>query len=102
MVPVAPSKMVRRVSRCSSKRGTSSSRCSRAFSICWVGEVSTIQYLISINCISHLFGGVSWLHSMGWQGHLLGYYRQLFLHFWQTCFGKCLLGFAWGVIAGSE
>jgi hypothetical protein len=40
-----------RVLQCPSKRGMSSLCCPRAFSVCWVGEVST-QYLISIKCVS--------------------------------------------------
>jgi len=50
MVPVAPSRMVWRVLRCPSKRGISNMCCSRAFSACWIGEVST-QYLILIKYI---------------------------------------------------
>jgi len=46
---------VRRFLRCPSKRGINSFCCSRAFSACWVKEVSA-QYLISIRCISRLFG----------------------------------------------
>jgi hypothetical protein len=34
--------------------------------------------------------------------HLLVYSGQLFLHYWQTWFDTCLLGFVWGVVAGSE
>jgi len=53
MVPVAPSRMLWSVLRCPSKQGISSLCCSRAFSACWVGEVST-QYLFRLN-ISRLF-----------------------------------------------
>ena len=37
-----------------------------------------------------------------WQCHLLGHHGQLFLHYWRTWFDTCLLGFVWGVVAGSE
>ena len=54
----APCRMVLRVLRCPNKRNTSSLCCFRAFSACWVGEVST-QCLISIKCMSRLFGFMS-------------------------------------------
>jgi len=34
--------------------------------------------------------------------HLLGEYGQLSLHYWQLLFDTGLLGFVWGVVAGSE
>jgi len=56
------------------------------------------QYLISVRCISRFFGYLSLgfiAKGMDWQGHLLSYYEQLFLHYWQTlfdAFGAWLLG----------
>jgi hypothetical protein len=48
----------------------------------------SIQYLISIKCISRLFICMMSLGfiavGIDWQRHLLGYYGQLFLHYWQT------------------
>ena len=72
VLPVVSRRMVRRVIRCPSKRGTNSLCCSCAssvcwslyfpcaFSACWIGDVST-QYLISIRCISD----VPWYDSQG-------------------------------------
>ena len=61
------------------------------------------QCLMSIKCISRLFGCVSLGFiarkggTMDWQRHLLGYHGQLFLSFWQFWFDMCLLVFfgAW-------
>jgi hypothetical protein len=101
-VPVASSRMVWRVLRCPSKRGISSLCCSCAFSACWVGEVSA-QYLISIRCLLFCCMSLSLVaRGMDWQGIRYGYHRQPLLHYWQTQFGTCLLGFFWGVAAGSE
>jgi len=43
---------------CCKWRGISSLCCSRVFSACWIGEVSS-QYLILIKCISRSFGSMS-------------------------------------------
>jgi len=101
MVLAAPSRMVRRVLQCPSKWGISSSCCSCAFSACW-GSVNTILIFDQAQLSACMpLGFIS--RGMDWHRHLLGYHGQLFLHYcWQTYIDRCLLGFLWGMVAGSE
>jgi len=71
--------------RCTSKRCISNLCCSRAFSACWVGEVSTVLNIDKMYT-AFVWLYVSWFPSQGmdWQRNLLGYFGQLFLHYWQT------------------
>jgi hypothetical protein len=72
--------------RCPSRQGNSSLGCFYAFSACWVAhEVLTIlifdQMYVAFGCVlvSQPGEGV-WIGSAI---YLLGYYGQLFLHYWQ-------------------
>ena len=57
-----------------------------------VGKKQKAWRCLCIHCCTHscLTLGHSDTRSMDWQCHLLSYYGQLFLQYWQTLFGTCL------------